>query len=159
MADLRIGVLSCSDAGALDQAGDATGRAIIELAEAAGWLVVAYHVCAEDRECIAASLLEMADVEEADVVFTCGGIGLGPRDVTPEATRDVCERDIPGIAERLRASSPPADAMFTRGISAQRGRTIVINLAADESAARASLALLVGSLEDAAATVRGTRPA
>lgn len=157
MAELRIGVLTCSDTRSKGLAEDTAGRALIDLAEERGWLVVAYHVSPDDRESIGVSLTEMADVEEADIVFTCGGTGLGPRDVTPEATGDVCERLVPGIAEVLRAESYAVTkrAMLSRAICATRGRTLIINFPGSEKAARESFGFVAGQLEHAVDMMRG----
>lgn len=157
MAELRIGVLTCSDSRSAGEAEDTAGRALIELAEAAGWLVVAYHVCPDDRECIAASLAEMCDVEDADIVFSCGGTGLGPRDVTPEATMDIAERPVPGIAEYLRSESLKVTkrAMLSRATAAQRGQTVIINLPGSEKAARESFGFIAPQLEHAVEMVCG----
>jgi len=157
MAELRIGVLTCSDSRSQGEAEDTAGRALIELSEARGWMVVAYHVCPDDRECIAASLMEMCDIEEADVVFTCGGTGLGPRDNTPEATGDVAERPVPGIAEfiRTRSFAVTERAMLSRAVAVQRGRTVVINLPGSEKAAREAFGFVAGQLEHAAEMIAG----
>ena len=157
MAELRIGVLTCSDTRSKGEAEDTAGRALIELSEAAGWLVVAYHVCPDDRESISASLMEMCDVEDADIVFSCGGTGLGPRDVTPEATMAVAERPVPGIAEFLRAESLKVTkrAMLSRATAAQRGHTVIINLPGSEKAARESFGFVAPQLEHAVEMVRG----
>lgn len=157
MAELRIGVLTCSDSRSKGEAEDTAGRALIELAEERGWLVVSYHICPDDRECIAASIMDMSDVEEADVVFTCGGTGLGPRDVTPEATLDVSEREVPGIAEVIRSRSleKTERAMLSRGVAAQRSRTLVINLPGSLKAAREGFGFVADQLEHAVEMVRG----
>jgi len=157
VAELRIGILTCSDTRSRGEAEDTAGRALIELSEAAGWLVVAYHVCPDDRECIAASLIEMCDVEDADIVFSCGGTGLGPRDVTPEATMDMAERIVPGIAEYLRSESLKVTkrAMLSRATAAQRGHTVIINLPGSEKAARESFGFVASQLEHAVEMVRG----
>lgn len=156
-AELRIGVLTCSDTRSAGEAEDTAGRALIDLIEERGWLVVAYHVCPDDRECIASSLMEMADVGGADVVLTCGGTGLGPRDVTPEATRDVAPRLVPGIAEYVRAESLRITprAMLSRAVAAQRDDTLIINLPGSEKAARESFGFLEGQLEHAVEMMRG----
>lgn len=157
MAELRIGVLTCSDSRSAGEAEDTAGRALIELSEAAGWLVVAYHVCPDDRECIAASLAEMCDVEDADIVFSCGGTGLGPRDVTPEATMDIAERPVPGIADYLRSESLKVTkrAMLSRGTAAQRGHAVIINLPGSEKAARESFGFIAPQLEHAVEMAAG----
>ena len=157
MAELRIGILTCSDSRSKGEAEDTAGRALISLAQEAGWLVVAYHVSPDDRESIATSLTEMCDVDNADIVFTCGGTGLGPRDVTPEATADVAERSVPGIAEYLRAQSLRITprAMLSRGSAAQRGDTVIINLPGSEKAARESFGFVASQLEHAVEMVHG----
>lgn len=157
MAELRIGILTCSDTRSRGEAEDTAGRTLIDLAEQAGWRVVAYHVSPDDRESIAASLTEMADVDEADFILTCGGTGVGPRDVTPEATADVAERFVPGIAEFIRAESMRITprAMLSRGSAAQRGQTIIINLPGSEKAARESFGFVSGQLEHAVKMMHG----
>lgn len=157
MAQLRIGILTCSDTRSSGSAEDTAGKALVELCEARGWVVVAYHVSADDRESIATSLMEMSDVAEADVVFTCGGTGLGPRDVTPEATADVSERSVPGIAEAIRAESYAVTkrAMLSRGISATRGTTLIVNFPGSEKAARESFGFVADQMEHAVEMISG----
>lgn len=157
MAQLRIGILTCSDTRSEGRAEDTAGKALMELAESRGWVVVAYHVSADDRESIATSLMEMSDVAEADVVFTCGGTGLGPRDVTPEATEDVSERMVPGIAEALRAESYKVTkrAMLSRGIAATRGATLIVNFPGSEKAARESFGFVADQMEHAVEMTAG----
>lgn len=150
MAELRIGVLTCSDSRHAG-AEDVCGHALIDMAEERGWVVVSYHVCPDDRECIAASVIEMCDAEEADVVLTCGGTALGPRDVTPDATIDISERDIPGIAEAVRrrlAEEDPA-MILTRAACTQRGNTLILNLPGGESNVRIGFAAVADQLETA----------
>lgn len=155
MAALRIGVLTCSDTRTAEQ--DTAGRALMELAEQAGWTVSAYHVCPDDEEAITVSLIEMADVDELDIVFTCGGTGLGPRDVTPEATLCVAERIVPGIPEFLRAASMQVThrAMLSRAVAVLRGRTLIINFPGSEKAARESFGFIADQLEHAAEMMAG----
>ena len=157
MAELRIGVLTCSDTRSRGEAEDTAGRALIDLVEERGWVVVSYHVCPDDRECIAASLTEMSDLEGADVILTCGGTGLSLRDVTPEACRDVAERDVPGVAEYIRAQSLQITkrAMLSRGVAVQRGSTVIINLPGSEKAARESFGFVADQLEHAVEMVAG----
>jgi len=157
MAELRLGVLTCSDSRSQGIADDTAGRSVIEQAEARGWYVVAYHVCPDDRECIAASLMEMSDIEEADVVVTCGGTGLGPRDVTPEATIDVAERTVPGISEFIRSqwTRDTDRAVLTRGVAVQRGHTLIVNLPGSEEATRESFLIVADQLERATQMIAG----
>jgi molybdenum cofactor synthesis domain-containing protein len=129
----------------------------MDLSAQRGWEVVAYRVCRDDRECLAGALIRMADIEHADVVFTCGGTGFGPRDVTPEATLDVADREAPGIAEYIRAESLKVTgrAMLSRGVSALRGTTLVINLPGSEKAARESFSFVADQLEHAVEMMAG----
>ena len=92
----------------------------------------------DDRELIGAAIVHATDDLNADVVLTCGGSGLSLRDVTPEATRDVCDRNVPGIAEAMRAYSLKITphAMLSRALCMQRGRHLVANLPGSEKAAR-----------------------
>lgn len=157
MAELRIGVLTASDSRSEGGAEDTSGKALIELAEAAGWTVVGYHVCRDDHESIAASLIEMCDVDEADVVLTTGGTGLGPRDITPEATLGVSERQVPGIAEAIRSESLKVTgrAMLSRAVAAVRGSTVIINLPGSEKAVRETFAIVAPQLEHAVEMMAG----
>ncbi|MDZ4168570.1 MAG: MogA/MoaB family molybdenum cofactor biosynthesis protein [Coriobacteriia bacterium] len=157
MPELRVGVLTSSDTRSSGEAEDTAGKALIELVEARGWLVVAYHVCPDDVECLSSSLMEMADREEADVVITCGGTGIGPRDVTPEATRAIADREVPGIAEFVRAESLRVTprAMLSRGVAAQRGRTLIVNMPGSEKAARETFGFVADQLEHAVDMMAG----
>lgn len=149
MSQLRIAVLTCSDT--RTEAEDTAGRALMDLSEARGWEVVDYRVCADDHDAIAATLVEIADTRGADVVFTCGGTGLGPRDVTPEATISVAPRNVPGIAEHIRAESLRVTkrAMLSRAIAAQRGRTLIINMPGSLKAATETFGFVADQLEHA----------
>jgi molybdenum cofactor synthesis domain-containing protein len=117
---------------------DTAGAALVELVEAEGWTVVDHTVVKDDRGQIGAAIVHAADDLDADIVLTCGGSGLSLRDVTPEATMDVCERNVPGIAEAMRAYSLKITphAMLSRALCMQRGRHLVVNLPGSEKAAR-----------------------
>ena len=122
-----------------------------------GWTCVERVVVKDDRATIAENIARLADRPEVDVVLTCGGSGLSPRDVTPEATRDVCEREVPGIAEGMRAYSMSITprAMLSRAICMQRGSTIVINLPGSEKAARENWAGVADVLPHAVSMMAG----
>jgi molybdopterin adenylyltransferase len=157
MADLRIGIVTSSDSCHEGTREDTAGKALAEMIRERGWSVVDYHVCPDDREALGTSLVELADTERADVVFTTGGTGLGPRDVTPEATAAVCDRMVPGIAEHLRAQSAKvtARAMLSRGTAGVRGRTLIINLPGSEKAARETFGFVADQLEHAVEMMSG----
>jgi molybdopterin adenylyltransferase len=157
VAELRIGVITSSDSCHEGSREDTAGKAIASMCEERGWVVVDYHVCPDDQESLGVSLVEMADSDRADVIFTTGGTGMGPRDVTPEATIAVSERIVPGIAEHLRSESAKLTgrAMLSRGVAAMRGRTLIINFPGSEKAVRESFAFVADQLEHAVLMMAG----
>lgn len=157
MGDLRVGVITASDSCHSGDREDLSGRHIVDTCEGRGWDVIGYHVCPDDAEAIEASIVELADVGAADIILTTGGTGLGPRDVTPEATLSACPRLVPGIAEAMRAVSLAFTkrAMLSRAVAAQRGSTLVVNLPGSEKAVRETLAVVLDQLEHAAQMMAG----
>ena len=155
---VRVALLTVSDRVAGGTREDAGGRALKELAEQAGATVVAQAVVPDERDRIAGALRRLA--AQADVVLTTGGTGLGPRDVTPEATREVIDREAPGIAEALRHASLAITphAMLSRQTAGMAGRTLVINLPGNPKAVRESWEVLAPVLGHAVATARGPVP-
>ena len=133
---VKVAIVTCADTRSIDE--DTAGAALEELVGAAGWSVASHVVVKDERASIASAIVEACDVHDADVVLTCGGSGLSLRDVTPEATMDVCDRNVPGIAEAMRAHSLAITpyAMLSRALCMQRGRHIVVNLPGSEKAAR-----------------------
>jgi molybdopterin adenylyltransferase len=124
---MRAAVLTVSDGVSAGERADESGDLLEELLSEAGYEVLR-HVVADDRGAIASALGELA--VDSDLVLTTGGTGLGPRDVTPEATRDVVEREAPGIAEAVRADSTARTphGLLSRGIAGTIGATLVVNL-------------------------------
>lgn len=150
-----LAIITCSDTRSLSQ--DTAGAALVSACEERGWSVADHRVVTDDADVIAAALVDAADRLQVDIVFTCGGTGLGPHDVTPEATLAVCERVAPGIAEHIRARSAEITgrAMLSRGVSAVRGSTLVINLPGSEKAARESFSFVADQLEHAVDMMAG----
>ncbi|MBR2805044.1 MAG: MogA/MoaB family molybdenum cofactor biosynthesis protein, partial [Eggerthellaceae bacterium] len=95
MADLRFAIVTCSDTRSIEQ--DTAGAALEQLIADNGWECASRVIVKDERADIAAAIVEACDTIDADIVLTCGGSGLSLRDVTPEATQDVCERNVPGI--------------------------------------------------------------
>jgi molybdopterin adenylyltransferase len=157
VAELRIGIITSSDSCHDGSREDTSGKVLAALCEARGWAVIDYHVCPDDQESLAVSIVEMADSDRADIVLTTGGTGLGPRDVTPEATLAVSERVVPGIAEHIRSESVKITgrAILSRGVAAMRGRTLIVNLPGSEKAARESFGFIADQLEHAAEMIAG----
>jgi molybdopterin adenylyltransferase len=158
LAGTRVAVLTVSDRVAAGSREDAGGSALCELLEAAGATVVARAVVPDEGEQVAAALQTMT--ADADVVLTTGGTGLGPRDVTPEATRMVLDREAPGIAEALRHASLAITpfAMLSRATAGLVGRTLVVNLPGNPKAVGEEWAVLAPVLGHAVATARGPVP-
>ena len=161
MSDLdgvRVGVLTVSDRVAAGSRDDAGGSALCELLEGAGAELVSRAVVPDEREPITEALRAMTG--DADVVLTTGGTGLGPRDVTPEATRAVLDREAPGIAEALRHASLAITpfAMLSRATAGLAGRTLVVNLPGNPKAVREEWSVLAPVLAHAVATARGPVP-
>lgn len=132
---MKFAIITCSDT--RSEAEDTAGQALVSLINQNDWEVASYRLVKDDFDSIAASIVEAVDTIESDIVLTCGGTGLSPRDVTPEATASVCERNVPGIAEAMRAYSLKItpNAMLSRAVAMQRGKTVVINFPGSKKAA------------------------
>ena len=141
---MRIAILTISDAGARGERADTSGDAIVGWVEGKGYTLAARHLVADDVVSIATTLTSWADGGHIDLVLTTGGTGLSLRDVTPEATRAVIDREAPGISERLRVACLTSfpRAALSRGISGTRGRTLIINLPGSPNGVRDSLEAL-----------------
>ena len=154
---MRAAVLTVSDKGAIGSRVDTAGPAVADLVEGAGGEVILRAVVPDEREVIAAQLRAWVEMGEVDIVLTTGGTGLAPRDVTPEATLDVAERLVPGLAELMRetgrASTPMAS--LSRAVAVTRGRCLIVNLPGSERGARESLDAILGLLPHAIELLRG----
>ena len=151
---ITFGIVTCSDT--RDESQDTAGAALKQLIADNGWECTSYAIVKDERPDISAAIVAACDAG-VDVVLTCGGSGLSLRDVTPEATRDVCDREVPGIAEAMRYHSLQITpfAMLSRAICMQRGRTIVINLPGSEKAARENWDGIVKALPHAVKMMAG----
>ncbi|GAC1480539.1 MAG: molybdopterin adenylyltransferase [Gemmatimonadaceae bacterium] len=141
---MRVAVLTISDAGSRGERADTSGDAIVAWATARGESVTERAIVADDTAAIVPLLVTWCDDDRADLLLTTGGTGLGPRDVTPEATRAVLEREAPGIAERIRGLSLLSfpRAALSRGLAGLRGSTLIVNLPGSTTGVRDGLAAL-----------------
>ena len=154
---MRVAILTVSDAGARGQRDDRSGAAVAAWSAARGYVVAARALVPDETAAIAAQLLAWCDGGAADLVLTTGGTGLSPRDVTPEATRAVLEREAPGIAERIRGLSLTSfpRAALSRGVAGTRGRALVVNLPGSEGGVADALAALAPIVDHACAIAAG----
>lgn len=154
---IRAAILTVSDAGSRGERADTSGPAIRAMIEAAGGTVAEMAVVPDERDRIAETLRVWSDGGAIDLILTTGGTGLAARDVTPEATLDVAERMVPGIAEAMRAEGlrHTPKAMLSRSVAVVRGRTLIINLPGSEKGVRESLAAVIGVLPHAVDLLRG----
>jgi len=127
---LRFGILTLSDRSAKGERADASGPALAELIHAQNWSVTKQAILPDDESAIRAALIEWADSGTVDIILTTGGTGFAPRDITPEATRAVIQRDAPGLAETMRAESlkKTPHAMLSRAVAGIRGHALIVNL-------------------------------
>lgn len=156
---IRLAILTISDAGHRGERADASGDAIASWAVAHAHTVVARDLVPDETARIAAMLVAWADTDRADLIFTTGGTGLTARDVTPEATKALLDKEAPGISEMIRMSAYPGfhRAALSRGVSGVRGRTLIVNLPGSTGGVRDGLAALEDIVEHAVELVRGSR--
>ena len=149
-------VVTASDRSAAGTRDDLSGPAVADLLAAAGF-DVAREVVPDDREVLAALLRRLADEGGQRLIVVTGGTGLAPRDVTPEATRDVIEREVPGLAEAMRAAgrarTPKAD--LSRGVCGIRGTTLIVDVPGSVRGATESLDAIIGLLPHALDLLEG----
>ncbi len=151
---MRAAVLTISASLTRGGGEDVSGPALVELCRAAG-LETLQETVPDDRAQIAATLARLCDEEEARFIFTTGGTGMTADDVTPEATRDVIQREAPGYAETIRAESRDHTALgiLNRGVSGIRGRTLIVNFPGSPDAVRQSWPVVEPTLRHAAETL------
>jgi molybdopterin adenylyltransferase len=150
-------IITVSDRGASGQREDGSGPEIAGLLQAMGVEIIARRIIPDEKEMIRLVLIEWSEGEKTDLIVTTGGTGVSPRDVTPDATREVIEREIPGMAEAMRRQSMivTPHAMISRAVVGIRGRTLIINLPGSPKGARENLNVLLPALTHAIEKIKG----
>ena len=151
------GVLTVSDKGSQGKRQDTSGPAIVEMLESTGLAVIARAIVPDREAAVRETLLQWVDHLGLDLVVTTGGTGVAPSDLTPEATRRVLDREVPGISEAMRRASleKTPHAMLSRGLAGIRKNSLMINLPGSERAVRENLAVVLAALPHALAKIRG----
>ena len=155
----NLGILTSSDMGAEGRREDTSGQAIRETLLDMGFSLARYEIVPDELSIIAGRLAEWADSGEVDLLVTTGGTGLGPRDVTPEATLSIIDRQVPGISEAMRQAGlrHTPMAMLSRGVSGLRGHCLIVNLPGNPRAVRECLEAVVDVLPHALETLTSAR--
>lgn len=153
----QAAVITLSDRSAAGQRPDESGPAIAKRLLDAGYEVVEQLLLPDERVLLEKNLIRLADQRQLDLVLTTGGTGFAPRDITPEATLAVCQRQAPGIAEAIRAASMQITprAMLSRAVSGIRGRTLIINLPGSPKACMESMDVFLDQMPHAIELLRG----
>lgn len=156
---LRVAILTVSDSSAAGTRADRSGPAVRERCAALGWQVTSLEILPDDQMAISEKLVSLADSGQSDVVLTTGGTGLGPRDVTPEATANICEKLVPGLAElmRERGREKTPRAVLSRAVVGVRGRVLIVNLPGSPKGAVESLDAIAELVPHAVEVLRGAR--
>ena len=157
LRSLRFAVLTISDRSSTGQRVDVSGPLLASIVRENGGEAVHIAILPDDRPAIRAELEAVADSGDVDIILTTGGTGFAPRDVTPEATRDVLEKEAPGLAEAMRAESleKTPTAMLSRAVAGIRKTTLIVNLPGSPKAARENLEVILPALSHAVELLKG----
>jgi molybdopterin adenylyltransferase len=156
---MRVAILTISDSVSRGEREDRSGPALVARCRELGWEIASTARCSDDAAEIAGQLLAIADADHTDLLLTTGGTGLGPRDNTPEVTRNLGDRCVPGIAEEIRrkgAEKTPT-ALLSRGHAVIYRNTLIINLPGSPKGAIESLDTIASLLPHAVEVLRGAR--
>jgi molybdopterin adenylyltransferase len=156
---MRVKIVIVSDTVSAGSRQDLTGPALRERCEKLQWTAGEVSVVADDEHWLARLLTDFADSAEFDLILTAGGTGIGPRDVTPEGTVEILEKQLPGISERMRAEGIKHNprAVLSRAVAGVRGETLVVNLPGSPRGAVESLDAIADILQHAVDVLHGAR--
>lgn len=156
---MRVSIITISDSVSAGHREDGSGKALARRCGELGWEIISASIVPDEESVIRAQLLALADAGKSDVILTTGGTGLGPRDVTPEATASVANRLVPGLGERMRqvGAGKNANAALSRSIAAIRGATLIVNLPGSPRGVVESFDAIAELLPHAVSVLRGAR--
>ncbi len=154
---IKTAVITVSDKGASGQREDISGKLIEKILKPIGANIVWYKIVPDELNLIKNALIEAVEIHKADLVLTTGGTGFSNRDITPEATRAVIEKDVPGISEIIRMESfkKTPHALLSRAIAGIRGRSLIINLPGSPKGVEESLLVIFKALPHGIAILKG----
>ncbi len=157
MPDYTAGIITVSDKGSRGERADSSSAEIRKILENISVSVVCYDIVPDERGLIAEKIRQYADDRKLDLILTTGGTGVSPRDVTPEATLDVIDREIPGIGEYMRAKSAELTphAVISRAVAGVRKSSLIINLPGSPRGARENLSFVLPALKHAVEKIKG----
>jgi molybdenum cofactor synthesis domain-containing protein len=153
---ITVAVLTLSDKGSRGEREDLGGPAIMEMVKKISASVLHYEIIPDEKELIKEKLIDYS--MKVDLILTTGGTGLSPRDVTPDATRDIIDREVPGIAEamRIQGLKKTDRAMLSRAVAGVRGKALIINLPGSPKAIREGLEAVLGVIPHAVEKIKGS---
>ena len=154
---IKVAILTVSDSCSKGQREDVSGQTIRNMLSADKFEICGYKVVADEQQSISEELVNFADVLSADIILTTGGTGLGPRDVTPEATAAVCQKMVPGLAETMRSEGlkKSRNAVLSRAVAGIRENTLIINLPGSPKAVKESIEAVLNVLDHAVDMMAG----
>jgi len=158
-AIFNLGILTISDAGSKGERADTSGDAISEIMARQGFREALRDIVPDETDLISERLRDWCDGGEVDLIVTTGGTGLAPRDVTPEATREVIDLEVPGIAEAMRIQTLQSTpmAMLSRSVAGVRSGCLIVNLPGSPTGVRETLAVALTAIPHALEMIRGWR--
>lgn len=154
---IRAGVITVSDKGSAGLREDLSGREVARLLAGSSMNVICRDIVPDEKEIIRRKLVEYADEKELDLVVTTGGTGVGPRDVTPDATIEVIDRSVPGIGEamRMKGLEITPHSLISRATAGIRGKTLIVNLPGSPKAAGEGLSVILPALPHMILKIKG----
>jgi molybdenum cofactor synthesis domain-containing protein len=154
-----VGILTMSDKGSRGEREDLSGKEIEKMIKTLPAEVKAYEIIPDEADIIKAKIKEFVDKKKLDLILTTGGTGVSPRDVTPEATREVIDKELPGMAEAMRAESlkKTPNAMISRAVCGIRKQSLIINLPGSPKAVRENLSVVLPALNHTVEKIKGSQ--